>query len=77
MQVNEISDGMSMDIKESEDWALGHPKFRYREDEKEPVKGASGVGGDMRQYKVLESKWRECLNRIENCKLLGLGEMKG
>lgn len=70
MWMNETSDGMSMDIRESEDWALGSPPSLDREDKKEPVKGASeGISGDIGQYEVLESKPREYLNGTENCKL--------
>lgn len=65
--LNQTSDGRSMDIKESEDWALGSSPSLDREDKKEPVKGASeGIGGDIGQYEALESKSRECLNRTKN-----------
>lgn len=48
------------------------PPSLDREDKKEPVKGASeGIGSNIGQYKVLESKPREYLNGTENCRLSG------
>lgn len=73
MWLNEISDGMSMDIKslKTEPWVT--PKIRYGKTRRNWLKRASeGIGGDIGQYKVLESKWRECLNATENYKLLGI-----
>lgn len=48
--LNGTSDGMSMDMKESEDRALDHPQVQIG---KEPVKGASErMDDDIGQYDI-------------------------